>query len=65
MIVLIFAITGDCAMCPDPDPVPIPPSEPKLLDQIRGRLRVKHYKYPHQSYVDWVRRFVVIERLRD
>ena len=25
-----------------PDPDPVPPSEPKLLDQIRGRLRVKH-----------------------
>ncbi len=44
-----------------PDPDPVPPSEPKLLDQIRGRLRVKHNSIrTEQSYVDWVPRFVLV-----
>lgn len=50
-------------MCPQPDPVP--PSEPKLLDQLRGRLRVKHYSIrTEQAYVDWVRRFVLFHDKR-
>jgi len=54
-------------MCPEPDPVPVrvPPSEPKLLDQLRGRLRVKHYSIrTEQSYVEWVRRFVLFHGKR-
>ncbi|MGH8767901.1 MAG: integron integrase [Burkholderiales bacterium] len=52
-------------MCPDPEPVPVPPSEPKLLDLIRARLRVKHYSIrTEQSYVDWVRRFVLFHDKR-
>ena len=47
-------------MCPEPEPVRVAPSEPKLLDQLRGRLRVKHYSIrTEQSYVDWLRRFVL------
>ena len=50
-------------MCPQPEPVP--PSEPKLLDQLRGRLRVKHYSIrTEQAYVDWVRRFVLFHDKR-
>ena len=50
-------------MCPQPDTVP--PSEPKLLDQLRGRLRVKHYSIrTEQAYVDWVRRFVLFHDKR-
>jgi site-specific recombinase XerD len=31
----------------------------KLLDQMRGVLRLKHYSYrTEQSYIDWVERFV-------
>jgi integron integrase len=52
-------------MCPESDPVPVPPSEPKLLDQPRGRLRVKHYSIrTEQAYVDWVRRFVLFHDKR-
>lgn len=52
-------------MCPEPDPIPSPPQEPKLLDQIRGRLRVKHYSIrTEQAYVDWVRRFVNFHQRR-
>jgi integron integrase len=32
---------------------------PKLLDQVRNRLRVKHYSIrTEQVYVDWIRRFI-------
>jgi len=54
-------------MCPESDPVPfrVPPSEPKLLDQLRGRLGVKHHSIrTEQSYVDWVRRFVLFHDKR-
>jgi integron integrase len=34
-------------------------SEPKLLDQLRGRIRLKHYSLrTEQAYVDWVKRFI-------
>ena len=37
---------------------PIPPP-PKLLDQVRDRLRVKHYSIrTEQAYVDWIKRFI-------
>ena len=45
--------------------VPEPPSQPKLLDQLRGRLRVKHYSIrTEQAYVDWVRRFILFHGKR-
>lgn len=32
---------------------------PKLLDQVRARLRVKHYSIrTEHSYVDWIKRFI-------
>jgi hypothetical protein len=32
---------------------------PKLLDQVRSRLRVKHYSIrTEQAYVDWIKRFI-------
>lgn len=32
---------------------------PKLLDQVRDKLRVKHYAIrTEQSYVDWIRRYI-------
>jgi integron integrase len=40
-------------------------SEPRLLDQLRGRLRVKHYSIrTEQAYVDWVRRFILFHDTR-
>ena len=52
-------------MCPEPDPITSPTREPKLLDQLRGRLRVKHYSIrTEQSYVEWVRRFVLFHGKR-
>jgi integron integrase len=35
-------------------------TEPKLLDQVRGKIRVKHYSIrTEQAYVDWIRRFIL------
>ncbi len=36
------------------------PSQPKLLDQVRERIRLKHYSIrTEQCYVDWIRRFIL------
>ena len=36
------------------------PTQPKLLDQVRARIRVKHYSIrTEQAYVDWIKRFIV------
>ncbi|QNH10993.1 phage integrase N-terminal SAM-like domain-containing protein [Xanthomonas sp. SI] len=33
---------------------------PKLLDQVRGRLRLRHYSLrTEQAYVGWIRRFIL------
>ena len=33
---------------------------PKLLDQVRGKIRLKHYSIrTEQAYVDWIRRFIL------
>ena len=35
------------------------PPPPKLLDQVRERLRLKHYSIrTEQAYVDWIKRFI-------
>ena len=36
------------------------PNKPKLLDELRTALRMKHYSYrTEQSYVYWARRFIL------
>ena len=38
---------------------PVPPESPRLLDQVRNRIRFKHYSIrTEQAYVDWIKRFV-------
>jgi hypothetical protein len=38
---------------------------PKLLDQVRERIRTKHYSIrTEDSYVDWVRRFILFHGKR-
>lgn len=33
---------------------------PKLLDQVRGKIRLKHYSIrTEQSYLDWIKRFIL------
>ena len=35
-------------------------TQPKLLDQVRGKIRVKHYSIrTEQAYVDWIKRFII------
>ncbi len=35
------------------------PRPPKLLHQVRDRLRLKHYSIrTEQAYVDWIKRFI-------
>lgn len=42
-----------------PPLAPAPPA-PRLLDQVRARIRVKHYSIrTEETYVDWIRRFVL------
>ena len=39
--------------------------KPKLLDEVRRVLRLKHYSIrTEQAYTDWIRRFMVHHRLR-
>lgn len=34
--------------------------QPRLLDQVRERLRVKHYSLrTEESYLQWIRRFIL------
>ena len=38
---------------------------PRLLDQVRARIRFKHYSIrTEQAYVDWIRRFIKFNRNR-
>ncbi|MEQ1558544.1 MAG: integron integrase [Methyloglobulus sp.] len=38
----------------------IPVQEPKLLDQVRGKIRLKHYSIrTEQAYTDWIKRFIL------
>lgn len=33
---------------------------PKLLEQVRGKIRVKHYSIrTEQAYLDWIKRFIL------
>ena len=35
-------------------------SAPKLLDQVRGKIRLKHYSIcTEPTYVDWIKRFIL------
>lgn len=37
-----------------------PAQKPRLLDQVRDRLRVKHYALrTEEAYVDWIRRYIL------
>jgi len=39
--------------------------KPRLLDQVREKLRVRHYSIrTEQAYVDWIKRFVLFHRKR-
>ena len=41
------------------------PKPRRLLDQVRDRIRVKHYSIrTGQTYVDWIKRYIVYFRKR-
>jgi integron integrase len=41
------------------------PNAPKLLDQMRERLRLRHYSFrTEQQYVGWARRFILFHKKR-
>lgn len=41
------------------------PKPPKLIDELRKKLRYKHMSYrTEQAYVGWVRRFIVFHHKR-
>jgi Phage integrase, N-terminal SAM-like domain len=38
---------------------------PKLLDRVRGKLRVKHYSIrTEEGYVNWITRFILFHNKR-
>lgn len=40
-------------------------NKPKLLDQVRAIIRLKHYSIrTEQAYVDWIRRFILFHQKR-
>ena len=44
---------------------PSVPAQPRLLDRVRERIRVKHYSIrTEQAYVDWIRRFILFHGKR-
>ena len=49
-----------------PQPIPADQSKaPKLLDQVRDKIRLKHYSIrTEQTYVDWIKRFVLFNNKR-
>jgi integron integrase len=41
------------------------PNNPKLLDRVRGAIRLKHYSIrTEQAYSDWIRRFILFHNKR-
>ena len=39
--------------------------KPKLLDQVRAKIRLKHYSIrTEQAYVDWIRRYILFHDKR-
>lgn len=39
------------------------PNKPKLLDQVRRAIRLKHYSYrTEQSYIGWIKRFILFHQ---
>ena len=52
--------SGAALRAREPQPEYDAPSPPRLLDQLRHRLRAKHYSIrTEEAYVDWVRRYIL------
>ncbi|TCT18894.1 phage integrase N-terminal SAM-like domain-containing protein [Thiobaca trueperi] len=47
------------------DGVSVTEQKPRLLDQVRDRLRVKQYALrTEQAYIDWIKRFILFHGKR-
>lgn len=47
------------------DALTLPAHSPRLLDQVRGVLRVKHYSIrTEESYIQWIKRFIYFHQKR-
>lgn len=45
--------------------IPIPPMKPRLLDQVRAALRIRHYSpRTEEAYVGWIRQFILFHGKR-
>lgn len=45
--------------------LPVEPPKPRLLDQVRAKIRTKHYSIrTEQAYVDWIKRFILFHGKR-
>jgi len=41
------------------------PGKPKLLDQVRDTIRLRHYSLrTEQAYTDWIKRFILFHNKR-
>jgi integrase len=41
------------------------PAQPRLLDQVREKIRLKHYSIrTEQAYLDWIKRFILFHGKR-
>ncbi len=48
----------------NPPKAPLP-ERPRLMDQVRERLQVKHYSIrTEQTYMDWFKRFILFHGKR-
>jgi len=46
-------------------PAPTPVSKPKLLDQVRDAIRLRHYSIrTEQVYINWIKRFILFHNKR-
>jgi len=44
---------------------PVPAAKPKLLDQVREAIRMRHYSpKTEESYIHWIRRFIFFHNKR-
>ena len=47
------------------DKRPTPPSPPRLLDRVRGKIRLKHYSIrTEEQYANWIKRFILFHGKR-
>src|SRR5205807_7143991 len=56
---------ADWGFMPPILPAPTPVSKPKLLDQVRDAIRLRHYSIrTEQVYINWIKRFILFHNKR-